>query len=307
MSFNNLVKLLDNTAALLIPLFGLRFSQLGSLYKGPGFDSAIPTPRPPSAYTPHELASIHTPPTPSSLMTPRPPQEFHVGQIISWPFFGSHRGELQHPEEINRGPWASSYDYLLSCAEREVNGVILENEGKTAPHRLHLDPDEIKTSRHHHLRAVPGDESDDSDEYDLEESEEEWDGGAGDVMYSDYRRMQRSTFLIAHLRERENRVREEMRRFLRIMERLGVEKLEGVPAVTETFSLDCHDLNLENIFVDEKDNTRIVSRPRCVSFARMLIIGYDIDLHHRLGVYDNPSSLGMHTCSRFPTQQPLYH
>ena len=258
MSHNTLVKLLDNTAALLVPLFGFRFSHLGSLYEGPGYDSTAPTPRVSSAYTPHELASILTTPTPGALMTPQPPQEFHVGQIVSWPFFGSNRGELQHPEEIGRGPWASSYDYLLSCAEREINGVILENEGKSAPHRLHLDPREIETSRHHHLRAVPGDQSDDSDEYDLEESEEEWDGGAGDTMYSDYRRMQRSTFLIAHLRERENRVREEMNRFLRIMERLGVKKLEEAPAATETFALDCHDLNLDNIFVDVKDNSKIV-------------------------------------------------
>lgn len=259
MSYNNLVKLLDNTAPLLISLFGFRFSELGSLYKGPGLDSTAPTPRVASAYTPHELALSLATPTPT-FMTPRSPQEFHVGQIVSWPFFGSNRGELQHPEEINRGPWVSSYDYLLSCAEREINGVILENEGKSAPHRLHLDPNEIRTSRHHHLRAVPGDQSDDSDEYDLEESEAEWDGGAGDVMYSDYRRMQRSTFLIAHLRERENRVREEMIRFLRIMETLGVKKLEGVPTVAETFALDCHDLNLENVFVDEKDNTTIVSQ-----------------------------------------------
>ena len=260
MSHSNLVKLLDNTAALLISLFGLRFSQLGSLYGGPGNDSAIPTPRVPSAYTPHELASVLTTPTQNAFLTPRSPQEFHIGQIISWPFFGSNRGELQHPEEVNRGPWASSYDYLLSCAEREINGVILENEGKSAPHRLHLDPNEIETSRHRRLRAVPGDQSDDSDEYDWEESEAEWDGGAGDAMYSDYRRMQRSTFLIAHLRERENRVREEMTRFLRIMERLGVKKLEEVPTAAETFALDCHDLNLENVFVDEKDNSRIVSQ-----------------------------------------------
>jgi len=267
MSHNNLIKLLDNTAALLIPLFGFRFSQLGSLYKGPGYDSAIPTPRVASAYTPHELASNHTPPTPSTLVTPRSLQEFHVGQIISWPFFGSNRGQLQHPEEINRGPWASSYDYLLSCADREINGVILENEGKSAPHRLHLDPNEIETSRHHHLRAVPGDESDDSSEYDWEESEAEWDGGAGDAMYSDYRRMQRSTFLIAHLRERESRVREEMSRFLRIMERLGVKKLDEVPTAAETFAFDCHDLNLENIFVDEKDNSTIVSHEWWVPLA----------------------------------------
>ena len=260
MSHNTLVKLLDNTAALLIPLFGIRFPHLGSLYRGQGYDSSIPTPRAPSAYTPHELGATPTPSTPGSFVTPRPQQDFHLGQIISWPFFGSNRGELQHPEEINRGPWASSHDYLLSCAEREINGVILENAGKSAPHRLHLDPDEIRSSWHHHLRAVPGDESDDSDEYDLEESEEEWEGGAGDTMYSDYRRMQRSTFLIAHLRERESRAREEMNRFLRIMERLGVKKLDEVPTTPETFAVDCHDLNLENVFVDEKDNTKIVSR-----------------------------------------------
>ena len=303
MSHNTLVKLLDNTAALLISLFGFRFSQLGSLYKGPGHDSTAPTPRAPSAYTPHELASILATPTPgSALMTPRPPQEFHLGQIVSWPFFGSNRGELQHPEEINRGPWASSYDYLLSCAEREINGVILENEGKSAPHRLHLDPNEIETSRHHHLRAVPGDQSDDSDEYDWEESEAEWDGGAGDAMYSDYRRMQRSTFLIAHMRERESRVREEMSRFLGIMETLGVKKLEGAPTATETFVLDCHDLNLENVFVDEKDNTTIVSNRRCVLPTRALINDDGVDLHHRLGVYDDPSTVGMRTRPRVSPQ-----
>lgn len=296
MSHNNLVKLLDNAAALLISLFGFRFPQLGSLYKGPGYDSTIPTPRPPSAYTPHELASIDTPPTPGSLMTPRPLQGFHIGQIISWPFFGSNRGQLQHPEEINRGPWASSHDYLLSCAQREINGVILENAGKSAPHRLHLDPDEIRSSWHHHLRAIPGDQSDDSDEYDLEESEEEWEGGPGDTMYRDYRRTQRSTFLIAHLRERENCVREEMSRFLKIMERLGVKKLDEVPTVTEAFGLDCHDLNLENVFVDEKDNTKIVSHQRSFFFfCASTNKNNDTDLHNRLGVYDDSSPLGMYT------------
>jgi hypothetical protein len=41
--------------------------------------------------------------------------------------------------------------------------------------------------------------------------------------------------------------------------------------------------------------------------ARVLIKGYGIDLHHRLGVYDNPSSLGMRARPRFPPQQPLHH
>jgi hypothetical protein len=70
----------------------------------------------------------------------------------------------------------------------------MENEGRCAPHKLHLDPDEIPSSRYHRLRKVDGDESDESDESDkwgLDESEEdEWEG-PGDLRYDygDYRRM----------------------------------------------------------------------------------------------------------------------
>jgi hypothetical protein len=39
------------------------------------------------------------------------------------------------------------------------------------------------------LTAVPGDESDESDEWDLQASEEEWEG-PGDLMYRDYRRVE---------------------------------------------------------------------------------------------------------------------
>ena len=76
---------------------------------------------------------------------------FHVGPIISWPFFGSHRGELSHtaglgfppqPPEIDRGPWRSTVAYLEACSAREIEGAKRENEGKAKPHRLHLDPDE---------------------------------------------------------------------------------------------------------------------------------------------------------------------
>lgn len=182
-------------------------------------------------------------------------REYHVGPMISWPFFGSNRGELSHPKELNRGPWPTTESYLVSCAEREINGVIRENEGKSAPHRLHLDPDEIISSRHHRLRAVPGDESDDSDEWNLEESEDEWEG-PGDAMYRDYRRMQRSTFLVAHMKQREDAVRKEMARWMNVMDHLvkEIKKQDG----DEEFGLDCHDLSLENVFVDEKDNTTIV-------------------------------------------------
>jgi len=141
--------------------------------------------------------------------------------------------------------------------DREIRGVIRENEGKAAPHRIHLDPDEVQASRHHHLQAVPGDRSDDSDEWDIEESEEEWDG-PGDTMYRDYRRHQRSTFLVAHLEEREQSVREEMDRWKHMMERL-IALLESASGKPDQFAFDLHDLSLENIFVDAKDHTRIVS------------------------------------------------
>lgn len=109
--------------------------------------------------------------------------------FISWPFSGSNRDELAHYNELNHGPWPTTdSSYLASCTEREIKRVIRENEGKCAPHRLHLDPDEIILSRHRRLRAVPGDESD-SDEWNLEESEDEWEG-PGDAMHHDYRRMQ---------------------------------------------------------------------------------------------------------------------
>ena len=258
MSFNDLVSLLNNVAELIIPLFGLRFSHIGSIYRGPQRDSSSPTPNPSALSRSLLTLSMEPTPTLSSVVTPKPEtDDFYIGPIVSWPFFGSNRGDLAHPDELNRGPWSSTWSYLLSCTEREISGVILENEGKTAPHRLHLDPNEIESSRHHHLQAVPGDQSDDSDEYDWEESEAEWDG-PGDAMYRDYRRMQRSTFLVAHLQEREQRVREEMARFMMIMEKLGVKRSEGT-ATKESFGLDCHDLNLENIFVDENANTKIVS------------------------------------------------
>jgi hypothetical protein len=87
--------------------------------------------------------------------------------------------------------------------------------------------------------------------------------------------MQRTTFLVSQLQERENRVREEMDRFgvlvggLRDILESKIEKertlkakkfgLGNPPARTkELFGLDCHDLSLENVFVDEKDNWKIV-------------------------------------------------
>lgn len=144
--------------------------------------------------------------------------------------------------------------YLQSCVDREIEGVVREIEGRSAPHRLHLDPDEVISSRHHRLPAVPGDESDESDEWNLSESEEEWEG-PGDHTYRDYRRNQRSTFLVAHIAMREENVKNEMGRWMEVMQRLtGLLDKQDDP---EEFGLDCHDLSLENIFVDENDHTSI--------------------------------------------------
>ncbi|KAK7437467.1 hypothetical protein VKT23_018538 [Stygiomarasmius scandens] len=256
LSYSDLVKLLTNLAEMFIPLFAHRFSALGSLYFGPDPQlSPTSTAVTPKAVQMHYSAFPFSPRlTMTNAKTTQ--QEYHIGPIISWPFFGSNRGDLSHPNEINRGPWSSTSSYFDSCVEREINGVILESEGRAAPHKLHLDPDEIKASRHHHIRAVPGDESDDSDEWDLEESEEEWEG-PGDAMYRDYRRMQRTTFLVSHIHQRKESVKKEMARWRRLMDRLLKQLDKGKMKDPEEFGLDCHDLSLENVFVDEKDNYKI--------------------------------------------------
>jgi hypothetical protein len=277
MSHKSLIALLDNLASIIIPLFAHRFSSIGSLYNGlPPVGFTVP--RPVSTMPTPTLASVSSSvsfnfsspltPIPSTslpigvghhLPPHRSAGEFHVGPIVSWAFFGSNRGDLVHPTEIDLGPWSTARAYLQACVDREVKGVIRENEGKAAPHRLHLDPDEIQSSRHHHLQAVPGDRSDDSDEWDIDESEEEWDG-PGDTMYRDYRRHQRSTFLIAHLSQREQSVREEMNRWRCMMESL-ITLIESPTGKLEQFALDLHDLSLDNIFVDNTDHSKIVSLP----------------------------------------------
>jgi len=149
------------------------------------------------------------------------------------------------------------YLSLASCAHRDISSVITENEGLCTPDKLHLDCDEIRLSRYHQLRKVDGDESDESDEWDLDESgKDEWECPS-DLRYDyrDYRRMQRSAFFIRVLEEREDKVRVEMKRWGNIME------AEGGKCAP-----NCHDLSLENVFVDEKDCTKIVSGLRRSSF-----------------------------------------
>ncbi|EIN08769.1 hypothetical protein PUNSTDRAFT_67873 [Punctularia strigosozonata HHB-11173 SS5] len=263
---NELLALLDNTAKLLIPLFGHRFPKLGSLQFAPEaplpMSSTLVPPTPTASDPPKGFGDLSFPTLPPST-SPPPVDDIIVGPIISWPFFGSNRGLLSHPQELDRGPWSSTHAYLESCAQREITGVIRENEGKAVPHKLHLDPDEVQSSRHpHHLAALENeDESEASTEWDWEESEQEWDG-PGDNMYRDYRRMQRGTFLLSHMQEREQKVREEMERFMRVMQKLGVKKAEATAegaesGAEEEFALDCHDLSLENVFVDENDHSKI--------------------------------------------------
>lgn len=300
MPHDKLVGLLRSIALLVIPMFSHRFSHLGSLYFNPSLEEPASTVATPTAMNLHyPLSSRLSMTKASDIPTPKPqsrppilsqktitPSQIHVGPIISWPFFGSNRGD---DTEIDRGPWASSHAYLSSCMEREITGVVREAEGKAAPHRLHLDPDEINSSRHHHMQAVPGDQSDDSEEWDLEESDEEWDG-PGDTMYRDYRRMQRSTFLVAHVVQREEAVRKEMERWINVMERLGA----GAESGTEAFGLDCHDLSLENIFVDDNDHSKIVRLILFYSFSSTFLTrSISLDMHYRLGVDHNAPSVGM--------------
>lgn len=411
---------------MLIPLFGHRFSHIGSLYEGKGaFDSGVtlPAPRPVQSFT--HLSSVdhhedhvqtptaesaararsilglggkdvdfafgsslptptHTPSgpffslslngadTPKARLPPRMSRSgsvdaegtpnllsslltsaahhslteihlqqsalFHIGPIISWPFFGSHRGDLSHtsiPPEIERGPWASSAAYYRACVEREAKGVERENEGRAKPHRLHLDPDEVRVKergrtagrergragggppgkgkgvkkgkgeyiwgygyvRRTHLGGGYGMEGDsDSDSESESEDDDEVASSSSDsdsdfsddasparslssasasslnsdddedTMYRDYRRFQRSTFLVAELSRRERQVRSEMGRWERCMTKLEevLSEVREAAAIggpgkdKEAFGLDCHDLSLDNVFVDENDPSKIV-------------------------------------------------
>lgn len=55
------------------------------------------------------------------------------------------------------------------------------------------------------------------------------------------------------MKQREDAVRKEMGRWINVMDHLvnEVKKDDG----NDEFGLDCHDLSLENVFVDENDNT----------------------------------------------------
>ncbi|KAF8590746.1 hypothetical protein K439DRAFT_1381529 [Ramaria rubella] len=120
----------------------------------------------------------------------------------------------------------------------------------------------------------------DFDSGDTDSDSETSSSGTGDAesYYRDYRATQRSTFLVAHTTRREASVREEMGVFLEVMGALREEAEGGLGlgecgergnskrrrmsidedvAGEDTFTLDPHDLSLENVFVDEHDHSKI--------------------------------------------------
>lgn len=231
MSRDALRQLLQNVAQLLIPLFAHRFPKTGSLYMN----------RPLRYY--QSRTPTHLPPDPQR-------DEYFVGPIVSWAFFGGGRGEKL---AIDRGPWSSTRAYLTSATEREVAAVQAECSGSAAHHRPHLPPEDYEYDS----------STDVSDNEDEPWRAARWARGAsglsdsdsdpGELVYRDYRRTQRTSFLVAHTMQRVETVRREMDRFLRVMESLG-----AVPADNQDeFSLDMHDISLENIFVDEVDHSKV--------------------------------------------------
>ncbi|TFY52763.1 hypothetical protein EVJ58_g9829, partial [Rhodofomes roseus] len=103
LSHEQLAALMENVAALIIPLFAHRFPSIGSLYLGPDLDASPPTAVPPylSSAAPTPTVASYLPAitrapsstagstataTPASASTSARSQ-FHVGPIVSWPFF----------------------------------------------------------------------------------------------------------------------------------------------------------------------------------------------------------------------------
>ncbi|KZT39429.1 hypothetical protein SISSUDRAFT_984858, partial [Sistotremastrum suecicum HHB10207 ss-3] len=164
----------------------------------------------------------------------------HVGPIVSWPFFGSFRGE---DSTIDRGPWGSTEEYLRACMEREVRAVVKENEGKIRGHRPKMDPE---------FHASLSDAE-----------EDELEAGGTNAFYRDYRSQQRSTYLVAHMNAREEAVRGEMEALMRYYEQVGVREMDREARESDpsgkghAFGLDCHDLSRENVFVDPNDCSKI--------------------------------------------------
>jgi len=235
MSHDVLRKLLRNLAQMLVPLFAHRFNKTGSLYSNKSL----------KYYQNRQ-------PDPQGAV---PPQDYVVGPIVSWAYFGGGRGENT---SMDRGPWSTTRAYLNAATEREITDLERE-ESMGTHHRPHLPPEDynydsstdVSDNEEEHWRtarwAYGGGSASDSDTE------------AGEGAYRDYRRGQRGSFLVVQAMQRVEKVKAEMSRFIQVMEALGAtaNEQEG----REQFTLDMHDVSLENVFIDEEDHSKIV-RPR---------------------------------------------
>lgn len=93
-----------------------------------------------------------------------------------------------------------------------------------------------------------------------------------------------------------------MERLTQIVDK-GKAKYEDPGVHEEEFGLDCHDLSLENVFVDAEDHNKIVS-----DFILFSLISYSraTDLCHRLGINNNATALAMCPPSRLPPIQSFH-
>ncbi|KAF8315429.1 hypothetical protein DL93DRAFT_2042821, partial [Clavulina sp. PMI_390] len=227
--------LLRNLARLVVDLSTHRFSHVGSLYQKPR----------------EKVAPVSSSATAG---------QFFIGPIVSWPFFGDGRGELESSTEIDRGPWPTEEAYLAACARREIDAVKREGAGKERGHRPHLPPRDRLTR--HGSSGVGGV---DDDELSTSSSSSSSSSEDDETFYRDYRANLRSSLLVAQHATRLRAVEEDMKRFRSVMERelKGVEReLAAVLSGTGlggdgSFVLHAHDLSLANIFVDEDDPSRI--------------------------------------------------
>jgi hypothetical protein len=244
---------MTNLASIILRISNLRFPGIGSIYL-PTIHSQQPTIT--------KAIPISTPNQDSHDNSYSFNVSYILGPIISWPFFGSSRG-LQ--SSLNRGPWRSTDSYLESCAQREVEDVIRENEGRVKgkkPMRMPSSGRSVEVNdspgerevgtdlfRYQSLGGSPSPSSSTSS-LELEDP--------ADTFYRDYRASQRSSYLVALTNSREVSVRDEMEVALGAFAKL-LEELEKANTGTaaQQFGLDLHDLSRDNIFVDEDDHSKV--------------------------------------------------
>jgi hypothetical protein len=280
-----------NLARIVLRISNLRFPGIGSIYTSTSLSqctTTIPIPNKEERNNKHSTVS------------------YSLGPLISWPFFGSSRGLLR---TLDRGPWRYTESYLESCARREINDVIRENEGRMMGKKPMRMP---STGNSDEAADNTGGIEAGSESYQYPPSDGpsspsstisslEFDDPA-DTFYRDYRAAQRFDFLVAHTNTREVNVRNEMGMALNYFGRLLDEWAKSNTEMgTKAFGLDLHDLSRENVFVDEKDHSKVVS------FKMWIIIpalNRTEDMHHRLGVRHHSTALADSSSSEFLASPP---